>query len=387
MTIQSTLQDLIQKACESLGVPKDMALIVLDHPADQKNGDYSTNIAMVLFKSLGASSKSPFDLAEKITTRVENLLKETKHPYIESVRAVHPGFINFQLTKKFFTESLTEILDQTVWYGKTKKLWNKKVIIEYTDPNPFKQFHIGHLMSNAIGEALSRALDFQDAKLTRATYGGDVGLHVAKTIWGVMQIRQEFPQTKDEHVQIAFLGKAYVFGSNAYEDNPEAQKEIKELNKKIFEKSDPEIQEIYDWGRAVSIKHFEEIYRKLGSRFDYHFYESDVAEEGKMIVQAFLDRGVFVLSEGAVIFPGEQHGLHNRVFINSQGLPTYEAKELGLTKRKFELHDYDLSIVITASEQDDYYRVILKTLEFIYPEIARRTKHFSHGMMRFASGR
>ncbi|MDQ3014442.1 MAG: arginine--tRNA ligase [bacterium] len=387
MNIREIITDVIEHALSQLGVPKDMVGINLDHPADSKFGDYSTNVAMVLFKTLGASSKNPFELAQKLAEKIKDEINVSHNEYIDHVEAVPPGFINIYLTKNFFIESIKDVLEKNAWYGKNNKLWNKKAIIEYTDPNAFKQFHIGHLMSNAIGESLSRIMEFHEVKLTRATYGSDVGMNVAKTIWGIIELKNQGLEDDDIADHIALIGRAYVYGSNAFETNDRAKQEITEFNKKIYERSDDTINELYDWGREVSIKHFNELYVKLGSRFDYNIWESEVADEGKKIVEAGLDRGIFELSEGAVIFKGELYGLHNRVFINSQGLPTYEAKELSLTKKKFEIHDFDQSIVITANEQDDYFKVILMALKYIYPEIAARTKHISHGMMRFASGK
>lgn len=387
MNIRETITQVIEHALGRLGVPRDMVAINLDHPADTKFGDYSTNVAMVLFKSLGASSKNPFELAQKITGEIEKELEAGNSKYIERVEAVQPGFINIYLAKNFFIDSIKDVLDKNAWYGKNNKLWKKKAVIEYTNPNAFKQFHIGHLMSNAIGESLSRIMEFHEVKLTRVTYGSDVGMHVAKTIWGIIELKNQGLEDQDIADQVALLGRAYVYGSNAFETNDRAKQEITEFNKKIYERSDATINELYDWGREVSIKHLNELYVKLGSRFDYNIWESEIVDEGKKIVEAGLDRGIFEMSEGATIFRGELYGLHNRVFINSQGIPTYEAKELGLTKKKFEIHDFDQSIVITANEQDDYYKVILMALKYIYPEIADRTKHISHGMMRFASGK
>ena len=105
------------------------------------------------------------------------------------------------------------------------------------------------------------------------------------------------------------------------------------------------------------------------------------------MVRGGLGKNVFVESEGAVVFKGEEHGLHTRVFITSRGLPTYDAKELGLAKQKFEVIKPDLSIVVTANEQNEYYKVFMRALFLLYPEIAKCTKHVSHGMMRFASGK
>ncbi|HVY55593.1 MAG TPA: arginine--tRNA ligase, partial [Thermodesulfobacteriota bacterium] len=99
--------------------------------------------------------------------------------------------------------------------------------------------------------------------------------------------------------------------------------------------------------------------------------------------------GVFEKSDGATVFKGERYDpkLHTRVFINSQGIPTYETKELGLNTKKWKKVRPDESIIITANEQSDYFRVVLKALEIIEPEAARVTKHIAHGMLRFAEGK
>src|SRR3989339_1926750 len=98
---------------------------------------------------------------------------------------------------------------------------------------------------------------------------------------------------------------------------------------------------------------------------------------------------VFEESDGAVVFKAEKYDpkLHTRVFITSQGLPTYETKELGLTKIKFEKENLGLSVVITAHEQEEYMKVVNKALEIISPEFASKMKHVVHGMMRLASGK
>jgi arginyl-tRNA synthetase len=253
-------------------------------------------------------------------------------------------------------------------------------MVEYTDPNPFKPFHIGHLMSNAIGESISRLVEFQGAKTVRACYQGDVGLHVAKAIYGMQKV-------KEGSNYIAYLGDAYVFGAKEYEDDPGAKQEIDQLNKIIFDKSDKKIEEMYKKGREESLKHFELIYKKLGTKFDRYFFESEVAKSGLEIVKDYLTQNVFEVSDGAVVFRGDKHGLHTRVFINSQGLPTYETKELGLTKLKFKEVNPDTSIVITANEQSDYFKVVLEAMRHIDTNIAERTKHIAHGMLRFADGK
>ncbi len=105
------------------------------------------------------------------------------------------------------------------------------------------------------------------------------------------------------------------------------------------------------------------------------------------VVEELLGKGVLEKSDGAVVFKGEEYDLHTRVFVNSAGLPTYEAKELGLAKMKHELYPFDRSITVTANEQDDYFRVVLKVMQFAFPSIANKIRHISHGMLRFADGK
>jgi arginyl-tRNA synthetase len=261
-------------------------------------------------------------------------------------------------------------------YGKNTSEEGKKVIIEYTDPNPFKEFHIGHLMTNTLGEALSRIVEASGAEIKRACYQGDVGMHVAKTIWGLKIKDLGFKNADD-------LGKAYAFGAQNYD---EYKAEIQEINKKIYDRSDEEINRIYDEGKKISLEYFEHIYRKLGTHFDYYFFESETAPIGKKIVEENLGK-VFHKSDGAVVFPGEDHGLHTRVFLNSEGLPTYEAKELGLAKIKHYSYPCDESIIVTGNEVNDYFQVLLRAMSLVFPELEKKTKHISHGMLRLPTGK
>ena len=216
-------------------------------------------------------------IAEEFTNEIKNSALDE---YVREITATAPGFVNFHLSKKFFVDSVGEILNKNLSYGRNTKLWNKKIIIEHTNLNPFKPFHIGHIVNNTFGESLSRILVAEDAKLTKASYGGDVGLHIAKAMWGIKKIINEKPaDSADPKVKTDFLGKAYVLGNEAYDTNPESQKEIQELNKKIFDKSDPEIDAFYQWGRVASLRYFEELYKLFDSTFQYHFYESDVANK------------------------------------------------------------------------------------------------------------
>ena len=374
MNMLETLKKLIEKA-------SGVAEIQLSAPEFANLGHFTTNVAFVVAKR---DKVKPADAAEKIRTA---LISAAPKGLIDHIDIVN-GFINLWVTKESLQNELANIT-MDPQYGCNESLKGKTVMIEFTDPNPFKLFHIGHFMSNTIGESFAKLHEASGAKVIRASYQGDVGAHVAKAIWGMEEKNKMTPLREITGgtllERMKFLGDCYAFGSAAYEERPEARTEIDEINQRVYSKDDPEINKLYNMGFSWSLEYFARIYKRLGARFDHYFFESDMAKEGLDIVQS--SSGVFVESQGAIIFPGEKYGLHTRVFINSKGLPTYETKELALNRKKFELYQMDLSVVITANEQADYFKVLLKVMEIIMPEVAAKTKHVTHGMMRLPGGK
>ncbi len=364
MDIKEKIKKEISKALKSLDLSADN--IVLEHPSDLKMGDYSTNLAMTLASIV---KENPKILAEKIVVEInKNLPKE-----ISKVEAVN-GFINFYVSSDFFADSLEEI-SKNKNFGENKTLKGQRIMVEHTDPNPFKEFHIGHLMPNVIGSTIARVFEWNGTEVKQACYQGDVGMHVASAVWAILNGSN--------------IKEAYAVGTKAFNESEETKKEIQEINKKIYDKSDSKINEIYESGRKASLSYFDDIYKKLETSFDYFFFESEVAGFGKEVVEKNIGK-IFEEGEGgAIIFKAENFDktLHTRVFITKENLPTYEAKELGLAKIKYDKYKYDKSIIITGNEINDYFKVILCAMKEIFPELAEKTVHLSHGMLRLPSGK
>jgi len=362
-------------------ITKEIVNFLIEKPQNESFGDYSSNVALVVSKIL---KKNPFDLASELAEKLNS--SRSTLPFIAKVEAVKPGFINFYLSEEFLKNNLQEAVGEE--YGFGKSLANKKIMVEFTDPNPFKEFHIGHLYTNTVGESVSRLLVAMGANLKRVNYQGDVGMHVAKAIYGIQRLKLTVQSLEKEDLKnrIKSLGEAYASGSGAYEDDEEAKKEIEQLNKKIYAK-DKAVMDLYNKGRQWSLEYFETIYKRLGTKFDFYYFESEVGSSGLELVKEYLKKGIFEESQGAVIFPGKKYGLHDRVFINSLGLPTYEAKELGLAFKKYNDFKFDQSIVITANEIIGYFKVLLMALGKINPDLAAKTKHLTHGMVRLPSGK
>jgi arginyl-tRNA synthetase len=414
--------------------------IALEHPANNKFGDYSTNIALQVFSKTTPTSlaQNPRQLAEVMVSQLNQQIAAEPDSLVAKVEVAGPGFINFYLSDKYLLDQLVQAAggDLKITTGKWQK---QKIMVEFTDPNPFKEFHIGHLYSNIVGESVCRILEKCGAEVKRADYFGDVGMHVAKSVWGLIkklnldlaslsskldevalekscqQISQHIEilaaQPLSERVQL--LGQAYALGATAYEEDDEAKQQIKEINfltflagqKRLVDEEHwtaqvdydqflnqsrfafKPINLLYQTGRSWSLSYFESIYQRVGMKFDFYFPESEAAEYGVKIVKDYLAKGVFKESQGAVIFPGSEYGLHDRVFLNSLGLPTYEAKELGLPLRKHERFAYDKSIIITGNEINEYFKVLLTALAQINPDLAQATTHIGHGMVRLPEGK
>lgn len=392
--MKNRIKEKIKEALILLQIDLPDEGVFVEETKDITKGDFSTNIAMRL---ASVEKTDPLILAERI---VKSLKKDKDFKLIEFVK---PGFINFFLSDTYLLGEIEKYAKLGADYFAQNVHTGRNIAIEFTDANPFKIFHIGHLYTNAVGESISRMQESLGASVKRVTYQGDVGLHVAKTMWGVEeQLKKEGKnfsdiEKLDLEERVAWLGSCYILGAEMYDDSKESKAidEINEINYYIYYLTNPSlekkdfskfeevnIKEKYTKGRLWCLEYFEKIYSVLGTKFDNYFFESEVSEMGLEIVKKNTGE-IFKKDAGSVIYEGEKEkGLHTRVFINKYGLPTYETKEIGLALKKEELLRSDESIIITANEQSSYFKVIMDVLSKLNPEIACKTKHFSHGVIR-----
>jgi len=346
---------------------------------EEKFGDYATNLALKLSKEL---NMPPREIADKI----QQYLSEYKPKFLEEITVAGPGFLNIKITE-------TELLKQSEKIS-VKTYKDLSVVAEYSDPNPFKVLHVGHLYTTIVGDSIANILSYSGAKVHRVNFGGDVGLHVAKNIWAMLADLgaedSKLLNKIDKDKRSEWLSACYVKGNNAYEENDKAQEEIKTLNKRIYKISydkdkESELGKIYWKTREWSYQAFDEFYSRIGAKFDKYIPESEIAELGTKIVLENVPK-VYEKSNGAIVFKGENHNLFTNVFINSEGLPTYGAKDVGLIFKKWQDYRFDKSIIITSSEQEMYMKVVQKSIEQFRPELSNSSIHFTHGFVRLVGG-
>lgn len=376
--MKQELQASIQGAVQDLfGIEQT---IVLTRP-DEQFGDFATNVALQLAKPVG---KNPREIADQLAARI----RETQSEQVTEVTVAGPGFINICLSDAALAAGMQA---QPV-----KTLQGKKVLAEYSDPNPFKPLHAGHLYTTLVGDTIARLVENAGAETIRLNFGGDVGLHAGKSMWAILhELGGEHPEKLADIAvddRPAWLGARYVEGNNAYEDDEAAKAEIIDVNKKVYAlhesgDHDSPFAQVYYTTRNWSYDYFKVLYDQLQVvPFDRYIPESEVTPLGLKTVREQLAKGVFSESDGAVIFKGDDHGLHTRVFINGEGLPTYEAKDVGLSLTKWQDYHFDESIIITAHEQLQYMQVVIAAIKQFAPEPAERTRHLTHGVVKLQGG-
>ena len=353
--------------------------VELTRPEEQF-GDYATNVALQLAKPVG---KNPREIAQALAEHFAN------DPFMRLKKAevAGPGFLNLTLTDEALAAA-TELRVAELYKG-------HRVLLEYSCPNPFKELHTGHLYQTIAGDAIGRMLEATGVTVFRANFGGDVGLHVAKCLYGIVQeLGGEVPKCLaevPENQRSAWLSAAYVRGAKAYEEDPQAKEAVASINAQVYafhtmDDHESGLAQIYWTCREWSYDYFKAFYHQIEvEAFNRYYPESECAEPGLAAVRKHIGT-VFVESDGAVVYQGEDAGLHTRVFITKQGLPTYETKDTGVILLEAKDFTYDKRVIMTGNDQSEYMKVVFAALGAMNPELAAKQVHVANGTVRFGGG-
>lgn len=278
---------------------------------------------------------------------------------------------------------------------------SERVMVEYSQPNTHKAFHVGHMRNVSLGDAIVRLLRADGYDVVAANYLGDVGAHIAKCLWWYLDVLTDEQRQPPAEARGEWLGEFYAAANNQLEDWAEAAKggdeaaqakldaaraRTTEILQKL-EARDPELSEQWRTTRQWSLDEFDEIYEWCGAQFDRVFYESEVDEPGLALVEEYRQKGVFVESEGAVgIFNEEVKHMPFFMLRKRDGTSLYSTKDLALAKLKFEEHKIDRSIYVVDSRQSDHFRHVFLTLKKMGFAQADRCEHVPYEMVELPEG-
>ena len=307
---------------------------LLETPPDSRLGDY----ALPCFTLAKTLRQAPPVIAQTLAAKIR------PDDLIGRAQATGPYLNLFLNHEAVMHETITTILKEKTRYGAgTHK--KEKVMIEYSQPNTHKAFHVGHLRGTSIGEALARILRHAGYDVIQANYSGDTGMHVAKWLWCYTTFhRGEQPPANEKGTWLASI---YVEAVKRLADDPPLQADVDKLNLALDEGTDAALVKIWRETRQWSIDEFNRIYEDLGAHFDAWWFEREMEGRAKTVAQELVTKGVAKESDGALIVNLEAEGLGVWVLLRKDGTPLYSAKDLALAEKKFT--EYDISAPSTSS--------------------------------------
>lgn len=370
-------------------IPAELTVVdffkTLEQPPEKALGDY----ALPCFRFAKAIKKNPNEVA----TELKRLLDEEKNPWVESI-VLKGAFLNIFTNQKEVAKALVPTLVNGSGFNilKSNPDHNKtKVMIEFSQPNTHKEFHVGHGRNVCLGDSICRIFDYNGYKVIGANYIGDEGTHIAKCLWGVEHYTGS-DRVEDQTNKAEWLGQRYVEANNKLKDAEAADKEngttVFETYKaevgtilKAIESKSGKYYETWKVTRQYCLDDFNRIYKWLDVKFDHFFYESEVSEASQAIVDEYMKKGLFVVDEGAVGFDMSDKKLGFFMARKSNGTTPYITKDLALAKVKFNDFDIDRSIYVVGSEQNFHFKQLFYALEKMGFPQASQCYHLSYGMV------
>ncbi len=313
------------------------------------------------------------------------------------------GYLNLVFSPQEFTRSAVDnILEQAAGFGRGE-LQTERVMVEYAQPNTHHSFHIGHARNALLGEVLARLVEFAGFETIRATYPGDIGLGVITVVWAYDKFfKGQEPEGIHERGQ--WLLKIYAEATRLLEpregEAPEekARRESYEAERREmyrrWDAGDPEVRDLWRKTRAWSLDELRDILKMLDIRIDVWFFESEVDEPAKAIVDDLIARGIAddERPDGPVIIKiDEKLGLkkekyRTNVLLRSDGTTLYLTKDLALAKEKFDRYHVDRSVYVIDVRQSLYMQQIFKILELWGYQQAEKCIHLGYGFVSLPEG-
>jgi arginyl-tRNA synthetase len=374
---------LVRNRLWQIGAAVEVPEELVERPPDAALGDY----ALPCFFLAKALRKAPAAIARELAESLRPAL--SGQPLLLGVEAAG-AYLNFRVDlAEMARQTIPAILDGSYFRRNAEEERpREKVMVEYSQPNTHKAFHVGHLRNVALGDALGRIFRYDGFEVIAANYIGDVGTHIAKCLWYYTRHRREEPPAENRG---EWLGEQYSAATRLLEDAPEEEqarleREVSAVLRQL-EAGQGQVSELWQQTRRWSLESFAEIYAWLDARFDHVFYESGMDKLGREMVEEGLQRGVFVRSQGAVGIDLEPEGLGFLLVLKGDGTTLYSTKDLALARMKFDQFGIGRSIYVVGAEQTLHFRQVFKTLEKLgYPQ-AEKSFHLSYGLVTLPEGK
>lgn len=317
------------------------------------------------------------ELALGIKDYLSNLNLSFSH--IEAIN----GYLNLYFSTGDYARQVVDaVLSEGASFGQNQKR-DQLVMVEYSQPNTHKAFHVGHLRNVILGGSVCRILEFAGYEVIRANYLGDIGLHVVKWMWNYLKNHSgETPSENKTH----WMNDLYAEADRLFQDQ-QNEAEVRELYAR-WNAKEPELVELWKKTRQWSLEGFEQIYAQLDEKFDRIYFESEVEEPGVVLIEQLIEQGIAQdeRPEGPVIIDldaiiGTEDEYRVLVVLRSDGSSLYATKDLPLAIKKFTEYNLDRSIYVIDARQSLYLKQVFKTLEIMGYAWADKLYHLAYDLV------
>jgi arginyl-tRNA synthetase len=345
---------------------------LIEVPPNKDMGDY----AFPCFKLAKIFKKAPNMIAEDLAKEIE--LTEAVAKVINL-----GGYVNFFVNKTQLAETvINKVLSEKKDYGRSNLGKDETVIVEYSSPNIAKPFHIGHIRTTVIGNAIYKLYESQGYKTIRINHLGDYGTQFGKLIvafkkWGDKKVVEENP--------IPELLKLYVHFHEEAENHPELEDESREWFTKL-ENGDEEAKELWQWFRDESLKEFDRVYDLLDIQFDSLAGESFYSDKMDGVIKTLNEKNLLEDSKGAKIVDLEPYNIPTALITKNDGSTLYMTRDLAAAIYRKETYNFDKCIYVVGSQQALHFQQCFKILELMGYEWAKDLDHVQFGMVSLEEG-
>lgn len=347
----------------------------IEIPPQSDMGDF----AFPCFRLAKTLKKSPVMIAGEIKDKIDT------DEYIERIEE-KSGYLNFYINnEKLVEEVLKEIEKKKEEYGKSDEGNGKNIIVEYSSPNIAKPFHIGHLRTTLIGNALYRIYKYLGYNTTGINHLGDYGTQFGKMIEAYKLWGKEYDLTEDP---INKMMDMYVRINNLCKEDAEVLERCRE-NFKLLEENDEYCRNLWENFKNISLQEFDKIYNLLDVKFDSLNGEAFYSDKMDEVVSILDAKGKLTESEGAVIVDLTEDGIETPCIVKkADGSSIYATRDLAAILYRARTYDFDKCLYVVAYEQNLHFKQIFAVAKYIVDEkYAKGLKHVSYGMVQLPTGK
>lgn len=343
-------------------------------------------ISTSFFKVAALEAKSVKSL--KVPQRAEEialLVKENLPPqeYFPRVEALG-GYLNLFFDSRLFSSRVVNTVLAAEHFGSGESK-GETLMVEFSQPNTHKAFHVGHLRSAILGDVVCRILEYAGYDVVRANYYGDIGLHVIKWLWNYQKYHDGETPPPDA---TRWMGDLYAEATRRLEENPDLDSEIRTLYAR-WDQQETEIVDLWEKTRQWSVDGFKDLYQILDIHFDRYYANSEVEFQGKELVDELIQKGIaedLRPDEAVIVRLDDLLGLKKEkyrvlVVLRSDGTALYATEDLALAKLKFEEYPLDRSIYVVDVRQSLHFQQVWKTLEIAGYDWAGNCEHLSYELV------